>query len=84
MLAASSPGMEDVSGSPVLRPWALSRFGAGAGMMEGFEYGRGRVFYTSMDITSGLLGTNTWGIAGYEPAYAQALVKNLILWTANK
>ena len=41
--------------------------------------GKGRVIYTELDVTTGLLGTNTWGITGYSPAYAQGLLKNLIL-----
>jgi hypothetical protein len=40
--------------------------------------GTGRVIFTPLDLTTGLLGTNTWGIAGYDPEYAQKLVKNLV------
>jgi hypothetical protein len=35
-----------------------------------------------MDLTNGLLGANTWGIVGYDPAYASALMKNILLWSA--
>jgi hypothetical protein len=35
-----------------------------------------------MDLTAGLLGTRMWGILGFEPAYAEAWVKNVVLWTA--
>jgi len=37
---------------------------------------------TDLDITTGLLGTNTWGILGYRPEYATSLVKNWILYSA--
>jgi hypothetical protein len=47
--------------------------------LETLRAGNGRVIYSELDLTSGFLGTNTWGIAGYEPAYAQTLVKNLLL-----
>ncbi|NNM84511.1 MAG: DUF4159 domain-containing protein, partial [Phycisphaerales bacterium] len=42
------------------------------------RHGRWVVLFSSEDITSGLLGTNTWGIAGYMPASAQKLVRNII------
>jgi hypothetical protein len=43
--------------------------------------GKGHVVFTPVDVTSGLLGSRTWGIAGLHPDYAPAFVKNLILWT---
>ena len=39
---------------------------------------------SDLDLTSGLLGTGTWGIAGYQPQYAQDFVKNLVLWTIER
>lgn len=36
------------------------------------------------DITSGLLGTNTWGVAGYTPKFAQDLARNVILYAWQK
>lgn len=46
-------------------------------------HGRWVVVYSQYDITSGLLGTHTWGISGYAPASAQALASNVMLyaWT---
>ena len=41
--------------------------------------GKGRVVFSAVDVCSGLLGTNTWGIVGYLPEYSEAVVKNLIL-----
>ena len=32
----------------------------------------------TVDLTSGLLDSRTVGVLGYEPAYAQALVKNVV------
>jgi len=43
--------------------------------------GAGAVIVSSLDITSGLLGTNTWGVAGFTPDYSLALAKNVVLWT---
>jgi hypothetical protein len=42
---------------------------------------KGRIIFSELDITTGLVGTNIWGINGYSPAYAEALMKNLILST---
>ena len=44
--------------------------------------GRWVLIYSPDDITSGLLGTNTWGIKGYMPKSAQALARNIIVYTA--
>ena len=46
--------------------------------------GRIVAFFSAEDITSGLLGTNTWGIAGYGPASAQALMQNMLLYAGTK
>jgi hypothetical protein len=43
--------------------------------------GKGAIIVSSLDITSGLLGTSTWGIAGFTPDYSLALAKNVVLWT---
>ena len=40
------------------------------------------VIYSQYDITSGLLGTNTWGIVGYAPESAAALVRNILLFAS--
>ncbi|HUB23808.1 MAG TPA: DUF4159 domain-containing protein [Tepidisphaeraceae bacterium] len=42
--------------------------------------GKGAVVLSSLDITSGLLGSNTWGIAGFTPNYSLELAKNFVLW----
>jgi hypothetical protein len=77
----SSAGMEEL-GTPEVRRYAIPLLGKGAGIPETLVHGKGRVIFTSLDLTSALLGTNTWAILGYSPAYGQSLLKNLILWTA--
>jgi hypothetical protein len=42
--------------------------------------GKGAVIVSSLDITTGLLGANHWGIAGFTPQYSLSFVKNLVLW----
>ena len=80
LLCASDDGMEDLS-RPRLRPFALDLLGNHAGLPEDIQAGRGHVIFTPLDITTGLLGTNAWGIIGYQPSYAMGLVSNTILWT---
>jgi len=41
------------------------------------------VIVSNVDLTSGLLGTQTWGVYGFEPDYAQSLVENVIFWTVD-
>ena len=80
MLTASANGMEEIS-KPRIREFAMDALGTHAGMPEEIVSGKGHIIYTYLDITTGLLGTNTWGIMGYDANYAQSLVKNAILWT---
>jgi len=52
---------------------------------EIFEYklaGRPIALLSEGDITSGLLGTNTWGIRGFAPQTAQDLAWNMLLYAA--
>jgi len=44
--------------------------------------GRWVVVFSPQDITSGLLGTNTWGIAGYAPVSAINLTRNVLCYAA--
>ncbi len=47
-------------------------------------HGRWVVVFSPQDITSGLLGTNTWGISGYTPVSAQALARNVLCYTIHQ
>ena len=82
LLNASAAGMDDLS-RPRLRQFATELLGRHAGLPEMLRSGKGHVVYTSLDLTTALLGTSTWGIMGYDPTYAEDFVKNLILWTAD-
>ena len=72
------PGMADVR-RPKYRPFAAGRQGNRPGLY-GFRAGRGQVILTTLDITSGLLHTGSWGIYGYDPTYCEALVQNIAFW----
>jgi hypothetical protein len=79
ILAGTKDGMDNLP-KPQLRAYAEQKLGKTAGRIEMYRLGKGRIVYSSIDLTSGLLGTNTWGILGYKPSYAQSLVKNVLLW----
>ncbi len=87
-LIASRPFAQDVTAMR-LRPYAAERAAATTGpagpdvsTVEGFKCGAGWVLICRHDLTVGLLATQTWGIDGYDPAYAEAFVRNVILWSA--
>jgi hypothetical protein len=44
----------------------------------------GMVIVSDLDLTTGLLGTNTFGIFGYTPSYCEAFFKDVALWTLNR
>jgi hypothetical protein len=79
LLRLGNPGTQDVT-KPLVRAEVVTRYGKGAGVLRTLAYGKGHVLYSTLDITSGLLGASTLGILGYEPDYAQALVKNIVFW----
>jgi hypothetical protein len=82
ILAGSAAGMDSLP-KVMLRPYAEQKLGKGAGRIELMHVGKGWVIYSPLDLTTGLLGTNTWGIVGYRPGYAQSLVKNVMLWVGD-
>jgi hypothetical protein len=53
----------------------------GAPQLRVLDAGRGRVVISSLDLTSGLLGTNTWGIVGYDPTTCAQVMSNALLWS---
>jgi hypothetical protein len=48
------------------------------------QVGKGWVIVSRIDLTSGLLGTSTWGVVGFSPDYAKGIVKNILLWAATR
>jgi hypothetical protein len=77
----SRPFADDLRGRLPLRPFAADRLGTDV-PLQGLRFGRGWVIFSRLDLTTGLLGTQEWGILGYDPAYASAVVKNAVLWAA--
>ena len=62
-----------------LRLYAMEQLHSDSPRLKSATAGKGRVIFTPLDLASGLLGTNTWGIVGYLPDYSQALIKNAVL-----
>ncbi|MCY2953125.1 MAG: DUF4159 domain-containing protein [Planctomycetota bacterium] len=71
------PAMDDLT-RPQLRPYAKL-----PPQFQTLTIGKGKVISTPLDLTTGLLGTNTWCISGYKPDYSQKFLKNLVLWTSD-
>ena len=82
MFRAAGPtsGMDDLT-RPRLRQFEAAGKVNNAMPLSILAAGKGHVVFTPIDVTSGLLGSRTWGIAGLHPDYAPPFVKNLILWT---
>lgn len=73
-------GMDDLT-HPKLRPFGNRDRVNEAAPISAFAAGKGHVVFTPIDVTSGLLGSRTWGVAGLHPDYAAPFVKNLVFWT---
>jgi hypothetical protein len=74
----TAPGM-----SPLdlrLRPFAADLAGTKRVRIRWLAVGRGTVLYSPVDVTTGLLGTNTWAVNGFEPQAAYGLVRNALLY----
>lgn len=63
-----------------LRPYAADKLGRAAPAPEWLKFGAGYVIFTPLDLTSGLLGTNTWGIIGYGHTSCERFMCNLVQW----
>jgi hypothetical protein len=78
-----SPDATKITSVEYRKFWILAH---GASNTPRLEYltvgGRIGVLFSAEDITSGLLGTNTWGISGYMPASAIALARDIVLFAS--
>jgi hypothetical protein len=78
VLTASGDGMTDVS-NPQVRQFVRAQ-DINDWMPLMLRAGKGHVILLPLDMISGLLGCDAWGIAGYKPDYSLALLKNIVLW----
>jgi hypothetical protein len=84
LLAGNADGMDNLTKS-TLRPFTEQKLGKSAGRIEIYSVGKdnGKIIYSPLDLTAGLLGTNTWSILGHRPAFCQSFIKNVLLWSAD-
>ena len=83
LLAGGEPGMADGL-QMKLRLGAVERsFTPKLAAIKMLRSGKGAVILCPIDLTSGLLGTQTWAINGYTPEACEAFARNVVLWTAD-
>ncbi|HEX3358109.1 MAG TPA: DUF4159 domain-containing protein, partial [Tepidisphaeraceae bacterium] len=80
-LEANDPILAGDSASPSYREGTLAHLGNAYHPMS-VKLGQGRIIYSSIDLTTGLLGANTASILGYQPASAMSFAKNVLLESA--
>lgn len=80
LLTGTGPGTENLTRRE-LRKIVIEKMGRAYGKPLALTAGKGAVIFSPLDITSGLLGTNTGGIIGYESSYAMKLMKNAVIWS---
>lgn len=68
---------------PTFRPYAAGKVAPAATALYRLRHGQGQVLFTPLDITTGLLGTGTWGICGYDPDFCLDFMNNLLTWAAS-
>jgi hypothetical protein len=81
LFRASQPGLEDL-GDPRLRPFTEQHLGKSPSRLEQLTLGKGRILFSPIDLSTALVGSNAWGIQGYDPNYALKLVKNIAISAA--
>jgi hypothetical protein len=82
LLSATAPGMEDLT-IPQMRPYTKAKGIRTDGRLDFINFGKGKVLFSTLDMTTGLTACNTWGILGYDPTYASSLLKNMLIWSAS-
>jgi hypothetical protein len=80
ILNAGAPGMSALS-PPTIRKYASDLLKRDVPPIEAIYAGKGTLLISKLDVTSGLLGTDTWGIMGYASKWCEAFVQNALFWT---
>ena len=81
LVSPGLPGMADLA-KPSMRLYSVQSPTYVPTLPLELSFGAGHVIYSPNDLTSGLLGTGTWGINGYNAEYSCSFMQNLLLWTA--
>jgi hypothetical protein len=83
ILAGGKPCM-DALPKAHLRNYASMLLNSSPPSIKYAPLGQGVVIISDLDLTTGLLGSGTYGIYGYTPAYCQSFMKNVILWALSR
>ncbi|NNM86131.1 MAG: DUF4159 domain-containing protein [Phycisphaerales bacterium] len=83
MITGKVPGGVDASKVTYRRFYVSTKGIRSKPGLLGIKIGRRwGVIFSQTDITSGLLGTHTWGILGYSPKSSVALARNIVEYAA--
>jgi hypothetical protein len=81
VIQGGEPGMEKAAPLRVRAFATESLAGATPPPIQFLQLGDGVIIISQLDVTSGLLGTSTWGIVGYQPSVSQAFMRNVVFWS---
>jgi hypothetical protein len=81
IIQGTEPGMEKAAPLRTRAYTTEALQGAPPPPLQSMRIGDGQVIFSELDVISGLLGTSTWGIIGYQPTVSQALMRNTMLWS---
>jgi hypothetical protein len=76
-------GWSDLS-KPRFRPMTLERLGRSPTGVRMAQLGKGYVIESPLDLSTGLVGSNSWGVIGYQPDWCDGFVKNVLLWSQDR
>jgi hypothetical protein len=83
ILAGTGPCMDTLPKAH-LRNYASLMLNGVAPSVQYAAVGKGAIIISDLDVTTGLLGSGTYGIMGYTPAYCQSLMKDVVLWALSR
>jgi hypothetical protein len=83
IMAGNGPCMDPLPKAH-LRNYASQLLNGVAPSVQYAAVGKGAIIISDLDVTTGLLGSGTYGILGYTPAYCQSLMKNVVLWSLGR
>src|SRR5262249_15415740 len=83
LIAGGGPWNMDDLTKPQFREGTVARVGAEGVKLRSLSLGKGRILYSPIDITSGLLGTNNLGILGSKSSTACSVAKNVVIQSQN-
>ncbi len=82
ILAGTGIGMNPVKLQ--LRPRLADLVGTTTAPLGYLSHGRGCIICSNYDLTTAMLGTNTYSVNGYEPETVSTLLQNLLLWIVER